>query len=159
MMLIIPELHVREEPWRGIVDVGDERGAVKTEILEQHRRLDAMLNEVRGALRAPDAGEPARETFADLCRALETHFEQEDRLYYPSIGALRPDKKARLQACVTAHDTFRSMLRDIAALLERDDDERASQALDVLAQAFERHEAVEEAVLAELDREVARRRP
>jgi iron-sulfur cluster repair protein YtfE (RIC family) len=155
MMRIIPELSAREEPCCGIARVGGDRGAVKTEILEQHRRMGSLLEKVREDLRAGDAGASVRRSFSELREALETHFEQEDRLYFPSIWALRPSQKARLQSCVATHDALRSMLGEIADLLERNEPTRATHTFDLLAEGFESHEALEEEILAELDREVA----
>ena len=131
----------------------EDRDAVSVEVLEQHRRLDLLLADVREAFRVGDTHPSARESFTFLREALETHFEQEDRLYHPAIWSLRPTQKPALQACVRAHEDFRSMLRDIAELLESNDVTRAAQTFDLLAQGFESHEAAEEAVLAELDRE------
>ncbi|MEN8181829.1 MAG: hemerythrin domain-containing protein [Myxococcota bacterium] len=139
-------------------DDRDAGASVKTDVLEQHRQLDALLEEVREAFQEEGPGESAREAFRRLREALETHFEQEDRLYYPAIWALRPMQKAPLQACVAAHAGFRSRLRDIAERLQRGEVAAALNAFDDLAQAFESHEAVEETVLAELDREVAEAR-
>lgn len=130
---------------------------MKTEILAQHRFLDALLGEVRETFQASDAGRSAREAFSQLRGVLETHFEQEEDLYYPAIWALRPAQKAPLEACVGAHTEFRAMLRQISRLLEGGQLRGALEALDALAHGFERHEVLEEAVLAELDRELAGR--
>lgn len=135
----------------------DDRDAVKSEVLAQHQHLDVLLQEVREALQAGDGGGALREAFSQLRSALETHFEQEDRLYYPSIWALRPTQKARLHACVDAHAGFRSMLRDIARLLEVDELGAARESFDLFSQGFEIHEDAEEAILAELDHEMALR--
>ena len=142
--------------------MGDDHEAeasVTTEVLEQHRRLETLLEDVQKAFRADDGGASAREAFSRLRETLETHFEQEDRLYYPSIWALRPAQKAPLQACVAAHTRFRSVLHDISQLLEDDQLAGASSAFDAFAQRFESHEATEEAVLTELDRELGDTRP
>jgi iron-sulfur cluster repair protein YtfE (RIC family) len=158
MIRIIPELAARVERSGGIVDVGDDRDAgasVKTEVQEQHRQLDALLEEVRKAFREGSAREAVRAAFSHLREALETHFEQEERLYYPPIWALRPTQKAPLQACVAAHTGFRSALRDISHLLESDQVTGALETFETFARGFEHHEAVEEAILVELDREVA----
>ncbi len=137
-----------------MADVDDTRDAVTTQVLEQQRRLDALLDDLREAFRRSGTVQSLREAFSLLREALETHFEQEDRLYHPAIWSLRPTQKPALQACVRAHAGFRSTLRDIAELLEHGEMQRAAQTFDLLAQGFERHEAAEEVVLAELDREM-----
>jgi predicted metal-dependent HD superfamily phosphohydrolase len=126
--------------------VDDDRDAASVDILEQHRRLDALLRDVREALRVRDAGRSAREAFTLLREALETHFEQEDRLYHPAIWSL---------ACLRAHEEFRSMLRDVAGLLESGAVEQAAHTFDLLVEGFARHEAAEEGVLAEIEHELA----
>lgn len=134
----------------------DDRDAASVDILEQHRRVDALLRDVREALRVRDAGRSAREAFTLLREALETHFEQEDRLYHPAIWSLRPTQKPALQACLRAHEEFRSMLRDVAELLESGAVEQAAHTFDLLVEGFARHEAAEEGVLAEIEHELAR---
>lgn len=137
----------------------EERDAVKKEVLAEHRQLDVLLREVRVAFAGGGAESSPREAFARLREALETHFEQEDRLYYPSIWALRPSQREPLQACVAAHIGFRSMMRQIADLLEADEPGAALEVFDAFAQGFETHEALEESVLAALDRETTEQLP
>lgn len=125
------------------------------EVMAEHRLLDALFADARDAFHAGDALEAARESFATLRDALETHFDQEDRLYYPAIWALRPLRKDALLAAVEAHHAFRTQLRDIDALLAEGEITDARNAFDALAAAFVKHEQQEERALASLDRELA----
>lgn len=129
--------------------------SVEREVRAEHRRLDALFEDARDAFRAGEALDAARESFASLCDALETHFDQEDRLYYPPIWALRPESKPLLAAAVAAHEDLRARLRQIAALLEEGELAGAEGAFEELAAAFARHEQQEEQALAALDRELA----
>ena len=128
---------------------------MEREVRAQHRRIDALFADARDALHAGDALEAASEAFASLRDALDTHFEQEDRLYYPAIWALRPEQKPGLVAAVEAHRDFRARLRAIDALLAEGELGEAQRAFEALAEAFTLHESQEESVLARLDRELA----
>jgi hypothetical protein len=128
---------------------------VEHEVMAEHRLLDALFADARDAFHAGDALEAARESFATLRDALETHFEQEDRLYYPAIWALRPLRKDALMAAVEGHHAFRVQLREIDALLAEGELADARNAFDALTLAFIKHERAEEEVLSALDRELA----
>jgi len=129
--------------------------SVEREIRAQHRRLDALFEDARDAFADEEASEAAREAFGVLHDALATHFDQEERLYYPAIWALRPERKAELEAIVASHGEFRVRLDAIGAHLARRDLAKARRSFDHLTQAFGQHESAEERVLAELDRELA----
>jgi hemerythrin len=124
-------------------------------VAEQHRRLDAMFGEALAALRESAAPDAIRESFERLRGALETHLAQEDRLYYPSLGALRPVHRAVLDGLVAAHDGFRSRLEEIDARLGRQDLGEAERALGAFCNVFAAHEASEEQLLRKIDAEVA----
>ena len=124
-------------------------------VAEQHRRLDAMFGEALEALRENAAPETVRETFERLRETLETHLAQEDRLYYPSLGALRPVHRAVLDGLVAAHDGFRSRLAEIDARLGRQELGEAERALGAFCKVFAAHEASEEQLLRRIDSEVA----
>ena len=70
-----------------------------------HRSLAAMFEETRAAFRDGDEAEAAA-AFARLREELEAHFEKEDRLYYPAIRALRPDRAEAVNRVGTAHQQF-----------------------------------------------------
>jgi hypothetical protein len=128
-------------------------GSVQSEVRTEHRLIDALFSEVREAFRGGDAARVAPPALTRVEAALDAHFEQEDRLYYPAIAALRPEHRLRLEACVTAHDWFRRRLRDLREQLERAAVQEVARALENVAGAFEEHEAAEEEVLGALDRE------
>lgn len=128
---------------------------MRAEIVAQHRRLDALFEDVREAFSDPDARVAAREAFGELREAVETHFDQEERLYYPAIWGLRPEKKERLRQCIDAHADFRGRMGAIGEQLDLGDVGHGARGFEALAAAFQQHEALEEQVLAELDRELA----
>jgi len=135
-------------------DVLEDWESVEREVLAEHRRLDALFVEVQSAFQRRRASDAAREAFKALSEALDTHFDQEDRLYYPAIWALRPDLKPQLQLFSEEHTRFRRELESIEGLLATEDFEEACRAIEVLAGRFGRHELSEEAALGSLDREL-----
>lgn len=143
-------MHERE---RGAKGGRPEIGLMKDSIATAHRRLDALLGETRSALRAADEAR-ASASFEHLRAALEAHFDQEDRLYYPSIRALRPDLKPTVEGFVAAHEKFGELLAEISASLDAGSLADAQQALEAFADAFAPHEAREEGMLLALDRDL-----
>jgi hypothetical protein len=131
----------------------DDR-SIEHSISEQHRHLDAMFEETLMALREDDAPEAIRAAFARLREAVESHIDQEDRLYYPSLRALRPAHRGVLDGLVVAHDGFRTRLEEIDVELGADDRVNAARDLGAFAEAFAGHEAVEEQLLRRIDAEI-----
>jgi hypothetical protein len=123
-------------------------------IAEQHRRLDALFDGARATLRRGDAP-AARRALDDLRLALDAHFEQEDRLYYPPIGALRPEHRGAVTRFGEAHARFRAHLETIVRALDSPPLERAERAFEDFAEAFARHEQREEELLRSLESEAA----
>jgi iron-sulfur cluster repair protein YtfE (RIC family) len=131
----------------------DER--LEREVIEEHRRLDALFSAVREMFVAQRGPAALSSSLGRLQEALEVHFLQEDELYYPAIWALRPEQKARLEACVAVHQQFRDLLRDLEGRTTRGELAGALQVFEALAEDFRRHEVREEEVLHDLDRELA----
>jgi len=124
---------------------------VGNDLFVEHRDLNAILAEVRASFHDRHA---AAGTLERLAGAFDVHFEQEDRLYYPAIGSLRPELKERLRAISDGHDGFRARLEDVRSLLDGGELSAARQSFESLARAFEEHEAAEEQLLTALDREL-----
>ena len=130
--------------------MGDE--GLERDVIEQHRRLDALFAAVRESFAAERADAALSASLGRLEEALEVHFLQEDELYYPAIQALRPEQRARLQACIAAHQRLRDLLHDLGGRAARGERAGAIQAFEALAEDFRRHEVREEEVLHDLDR-------
>lgn len=123
-------------------------------IAAAHRSLDGLFESTRRSLEE-SLGPHAIDAFCRLREALEAHFEQEDRLYYPPIAALRPEARAAIQDFAAIHEAFRAKFREIGALLETGRFEDAGRAFGEFAKEFSIHERNEEKLLAELDRDVS----
>ncbi|MBW2316387.1 MAG: hemerythrin domain-containing protein [Deltaproteobacteria bacterium] len=132
----------------------------RTEVVEQavrtaHRRLEELFTYAVQAFEESEDIEAVRDAFAALREELDVHFDQEDRLYYSTIGSLRPSLKPRLRAFAEGHLRFRLDLATIAEHLERADLEAAGRAFQDLTSQFTQHERSEERLLKSLDRDVA----
>ncbi len=123
----------------------------------EHRKLDVLFVGMRGALESGDEAQ-VRDAFARLRQAIEAHFDQEDRLYYPAIRALRPERSAALYDFGEAHAHFRGRFEEIAAGFESQDLERVGHNFEAFADAFAKHEVREEELLASLEAELAEAR-
>jgi hypothetical protein len=100
-------------------------------IFAEHRDLNALLAEVRDSFHDRRAAADALERLAG---AFDVHFEQEDRLYYPAIGSLRPELQRRLHAISTGHDGFRAQLEHVRTLLDSEKPDAASRAFALACQ-------------------------
>jgi hypothetical protein len=126
-------------------------GVVQQVVRGEHYRLGEMFVEVGRIFGAASAVETVREAFSILSEQLDVHFEQEERLYYASIGALRQDLKPAILTISEDHRRFRLELAAIADQLERGDVEGAAHGFEALTTGFRRHEAMEEALLRRVD--------
>jgi hypothetical protein len=125
---------------------------VRESVEAAHRALDLLFGQARRAFET--GGAPlARESFAELREALETHFDQEDRLYYPTIRALRPGSRDALARITESHAEYRETFAEIDACLAREEVASAAARFEAFARSFSRHEAMEEGLLRELERE------
>ena len=126
---------------------------MKQKVAAAHRRLDALFAKTRAALQRSGS---ARQVFTRLREALEAHFAKEDRLYYPPIWVLCPERKPALLTFVQEHARFRTLLAEIGDHLVRGAARDAALVFDTFAEAFALHEAGEEVLLEGLERELAR---
>jgi hypothetical protein len=119
----------------------------------EHRRLDALFEEVLGALREGRPLEVIRAAFANLGDTLVAHVKQEDRIYYPAVAKLHPQHQVVLNGLVEVHRDFRRRLSAIDKQLTGADVVAAERALGEFAGDFAKHEAVEEQLLRSIQEE------
>ena len=103
-----------------------------------HRSLAAMFEETRAAFRDGDEAE-----------------EQEDRLYYPAIRALRPDRAEAVDRVGMAHQQFIRRFELIVAQIQAVKLEEAERSFEEFAEAFIFHEIREEDLIRSRERELA----
>jgi hypothetical protein len=134
--------------------VGADRSGerhVRESVEAAHRALEVLFGRTRDAFAARDVP-LARERFTELREALETHFEQEDRLYYPTIRALRPESREALARISAGHAEYRSAFAAIDACLAEGDLAGAAARFEEFARSFARHEEAEESLLRDVER-------
>ncbi len=131
--------------------------SVESTVRDEHHRLDELFVEVGDVFETSGTAEAMREAFAALSEAIDVHFEQEDRLYYASIGALRPDLEPEIAAISEAHRRFRLELAAIGDQVERGILEGARRGFAALSTAFRRHEVAEERLLHRVEEATAER--
>jgi hemerythrin len=116
-----------------------------------------MFEETRAAFR--DGGEAdAAAAFGRLREELETHFEQEDRLYYPAIRALRPDRAEAVDRVGMAHEQFVRRFELIVGQIQAGKLNEAERSFEEFAEAFIFHEIREEDLIRTLEKELAEAR-
>lgn len=123
-------------------------------VVAEHRHLEELFETTARALAAATGTKPVWPAFEQLSGELDTHFEQEDQLYFPAISGLRPELKPQLDELGLRHRWFRDQLRRIGDHLGHDDLEGAARVFRDLHQAFLAHERIEEAILLRLDAEI-----
>lgn len=125
---------------------------MQEEIAAQHRRLDGLFEAVRDALER--AGLETSHALADLADALAAHFDQEDRLYYPTVGSLRPEHRPSVERFKTDHQRFLGRLARVAERVRAHELGEAAHEFERFAADFAGHEAGEEALMRALQAEL-----
>jgi len=128
---------------------------VKKKIADEHRALDALFTTTRSLLEGGGDLEPVRDAFDELRTALEAHLSAEEDLYYPTIWAVRPERKQPLVGFIRAHERFRDQLRRIDAKLESGARSEAARSLETFQTEFASHEVGEEEELSSLDEAIS----
>lgn len=123
-------------------------------LVAEHRRLESMFAEVLGAIGDGEPQSVVRGAFEFLREALEAHVDQEDRLYYPALRALRPVHRAAIERLMAGHVEFRARLADVDATLAGGSTQQATAQLEALLRGFAAHEVAEETLLGEVDAEL-----
>lgn len=134
-------------------DAGD--GAARPRLAEVHRELERAFDAVRAAFGSVD-GEHIAGALEQLGRLLGGHFDSEERLYYPPLRALRPERAATLLGFAREHERLRAQLRRARAALAETSLARAREIFEDVATGFALHERRESALLDALEGEVAR---
>jgi soluble cytochrome b562 len=117
-----------------------------------------MFDETRAAFRDGDEAE-AKAAFGRLRDELEAHFEKEDRLYYPAIRVLRPDRAEAVNRVGLAHEQFLRRFDLITLHIQAGKLDEAKRCFEEFAEAFIYHEIREEDLIRSLEKELAEMRP
>ena len=129
----------------------DANESLHSMVSAEYRKLEVIFEELRAVLRPGGSGQSAAGIFQEMREEVETHFEVEDRLYYPSICALRPELKGTLATLLGHHRRFLTQFEEIAAALETEAMDDALPLFESFATEFGLHEAEEESILLEIE--------
>jgi len=160
----------------------DSVDSIDALIRREHGVLDELFSELMDKLTdmlAQNAKPgPAQRALARLRETLERHLLQEERLYYAALRSLAPAHHRALQGFEEAHAQFRTQLAALGDEMQRtstkttkttktaktgetakttETAETARALLESITRDFTRHEADEEALLGEIDRELRAR--
>jgi hypothetical protein len=108
-----------------------------------HGRIDAWFETTRSALASVEAVSAC----AQLRDALETHFAQEEELYFPTLWQLRPDYEKTLRRLIAAHAVYLGKVDKTAELIAARKHEDAVACFEELQNLFAAHEIEEEETL------------
>jgi hypothetical protein len=111
-----------------------------------HRQLDDWFETTRAAL----AGGEAASACAQLRDVLESHFAQEEELYFPALWQLRPEHEQSLRGLITAHASYLGKVDKTAEFIGAGRPDEAIACFDELQKLFAAHEAEEEETLRAL---------
>lgn len=114
----------------------------------EHLHLEALMAQMEAALRGDSAVEALSTAAEELRGDMESHFEREESLYYPTLWTLRPDLEAELHDLIAAHSGLRAELTDLVDSIRSSNLDRARGLLDGFAVRFSEHEAAEERAVA-----------
>ena len=127
--------------------------SIQNLISTQHRRIDSMVAEILGAVTETEDLALVRKAFARMRETLESHLDDEERLYEPALNTARPSHRHALQGFLEVHKVFRSRLAEIDADLADVSHAEAARELTDFIAIFEAHEAAEERLIDQLEAE------
>ena len=128
-------------------DTTRSAGSVSELLGSDHRRLDAILAEVKRALAAGDlAGAAAR--FSAFREGLERHIVAEEQVLFPAFeSATGLSGGGPTQVMRAEHAELRRLLDELAASLPRAGDDERTSLLGVLTGLIRAHNGKEERIL------------
>jgi hemerythrin-like domain-containing protein len=128
-------------------DTTASAGSVSELLGSDHRRLDAILAEVKRALAAGDlAGAAAR--FSAFREGLERHIVAEEQVLFPTFErATGLSGGGPTQVMRAEHAELRRLLDELAASLARSSDDERTSLLGVLTGLIRAHNGKEERIL------------
>jgi hypothetical protein len=108
-----------------------------------HSRIDAWFDTTRSVL----ASDEAASACAQLRDTLETHFAQEEDLYFPTLWQLRPDCEKSLRGLIAAHAVYLGKVDKTAEFIGEGRTDEAVTCFEELQNLFAAHEIEEEEIL------------
>lgn len=113
----------------------------------QHARLEDIAQGVWETLDKGGAASAINDFLLYLA-AMEAHMSLEEEVTFPRLHGLRPDLEIELTRLEQDHEDMREALGEIKRRLKCGDDAGARFAFEALARRLDRHEEIEEELLA-----------
>ncbi|MBW2290263.1 MAG: hemerythrin domain-containing protein [Deltaproteobacteria bacterium] len=111
-----------------------------------HSRIDAWFETTRSAL----ANDEATSACAQLREVLETHFAQEEELYFPTLWQLRPDQEKCLRGLIATHAVYLGKVDKTVEFIGAGRPDDAVACFEELQKLFAAHEVEEEQTLRDM---------
>jgi hypothetical protein len=93
----------------------------------------------------------SRGALDELAAALESHFDVEERVYFPLVERFSPEHAASVRAARLGHVKVVETLENLRDLVERGQVGAARRILALLLERFHTHESEEARLIAELE--------
>jgi hypothetical protein len=118
-----------------------------SKIQAAHGQLDRFFQSTRDAL----SGAEAKIACGQLRDALETHFAQEESLYFPTLWNLRPELEQTLRGLLAGHAGFLEKIDRTVRLIDDGEQTDAQACFEELQHQFALHEGSEEETLRAIE--------
>lgn len=124
------------------------RRAVR-QMAAQHRHLEPIRELLTRALQR-NAQEEAQTAFDRYREAIEAHFDLEERLFFPALHGLHPDRAEDLDALSREHERFLHEMGEIYESLCECKLSECAEAVDGFLSALTGHERREERLVVSM---------
>ncbi len=119
------------------------------QLSNEHDRLNRLYTTLLRDLH-PSSRHAAYASFVRLQDALESHFEVEDQVHFPTVQKFRPEFASLIQSLQEGHTRFRKELIQISQIIAAGEIEESRRLVGVFAQELAEHEKTEEDLLAQI---------
>lgn len=111
-----------------------------------HRACDESLARVEKGLMAK-AGAQSDEAFASFRAQLESHFDAEEQILFPSLEAVFPGGSGPISVMRSEHAQVRDLCNEVQALIRGSEFAQAAETVDLLFSMLQSHNIKEEQIL------------
>ena len=118
---------------------------------EEHSDLDHLVAALEESLSGGRIA-VSRRAVEELATALESHFDLEERVYFPLVERFSPEHSTRVRAARVAHAQVSETLQSLRDLIEQGETLKACRVLAVLLDRFRTHEIEDARLIADLER-------
>ncbi len=117
---------------------------------QEHSELDGLVREVEARMGRGSLAKTSQ-ALEELEAALDAHFTVEERVYFPLIEKLSPERHTSIQAAREDHLRISELLDELRDLVECGELTAARRALAKLLDRFRDHEIQEAKLIEDLE--------